>query len=153
MIQVLAFSNKVSFSFHELNYFFAKIAKNLKKPTNTLLIVFLFIFCFYPLNVKSETGSNSNSYKADPIKGKQVAGGVCAGCHGKDGITAILPSYPILAGQHQDYLSQALHDYRSGARQNAVMSGIASTLTNEDITNISAYFSTMPSPLHLKIRQ
>ena len=89
----------------------------------------------------------------DLVSGKEKAEGVCAGCHGKDGITAILPSYPILAGQHEDYLSQALHDYKSGARQNAVMSGIASTLTNEDITNISAYFSTMPGPLHLKVRQ
>ena len=93
------------------------------------------------------------AFALDLNAGKEKAEGVCAGCHGKDGITAILPSYPILAGQHQDYLSQALHDYKSGARKNAVMSGIASTLTNEDITNISAYFSTMPSPLHLKIRQ
>ena len=93
------------------------------------------------------------AFAVDLNAGKEKAEGVCAGCHGKDGITAILPSYPILAGQHQDYLSQALHDYKSGARQNAVMSGIASTLTNEDIANISAYFATMPGPLHLKIRQ
>ena len=99
-------------------------------------------------------GSFSNYASAvDLVAGKEKAEGVCAGCHGKDGITAILPTYPILAGQHEDYLSQALHDYKSGARQNAVMSGIASTLTNEDITNISAYFSTMPGPLHLKVRQ
>jgi cytochrome c553 len=90
---------------------------------------------------------------ADLDAGKEKAEGVCAGCHGKDGVTAILPSYPIIAGQHQDYLTQALHDYKSGARNNAVMSGIASTLSNEDIINISAYFSTMPSPLYLKKRQ
>ena len=103
----------------------------------------LFVLCY----------SSKFAIAVDLDAGKEKAEGVCAGCHGKDGITAILPSYPILAGQHQDYLSQALYDYKSGARQNAVMSGIASTLTNEDITNISAYFSTMPSPLHLKIRQ
>tara|TARA_E500000178_G_C16520217_1_gene529720 strand:- start:203 stop:547 length:345 start_codon:yes stop_codon:yes gene_type:complete len=85
--------------------------------------------------------------------GKEKVEGVCAGCHGKDGVTAILPSYPILAGQHEDYLSQALYDYKTGARKNAVMTGIASTLTKEDIINISAYFATMPSPLHLKIRE
>jgi cytochrome c553 len=93
------------------------------------------------------------SFAIDLQAGKEKAEGVCAGCHGKDGITAILPSYPILAGQHKDYLSQALSDYKSGARQNAFMSGIASTLTNDDISNISAYFSTMPGPLHLKLRQ
>lgn len=95
----------------------------------------------------------NTSLAVDIKSGKEKAEGVCAGCHGKDGITAILPSYPILAGQHEDYLAQALYDYRSGARKNAVMSGIASTLTNEDIVNISAYFATMPSPLHLKVRQ
>lgn len=99
------------------------------------------------------TSSFLNPSKAlDLEAGKEKAQGVCAGCHGKDGITAILPSYPILAGQHKDYLSQALNDYKSGARQNAIMSGIASTLSKDDIVNISAYFATMPSPLYLKKR-
>ena len=153
MIQVLAFSNKVSFSFHELNYFFARIVKNLKKPSNTLLIVFLFIFCFYPLIAKSETGSNSNSYKADPIKGKQVAGGVCAGCHGTDG-NSIIPTNPILAGQHAAYIQKQLHNFqiKSGdnkaMRENAIMLGFASGLTNEQIADVAAYYNqqrTQPS--------
>jgi cytochrome c553 len=78
---------------------------------------------------------------------------VCAACHGKDGINAVLPSYPILAGQHEDYLNQALLDYKSGARQNAVMSGIASTLTRDDIKGLSNYFASLPGPLSVKKRK
>ena len=77
---------------------------------------------------------------------------VCAACHGKDGITAVLPSYPILAGQHEDYLNQALLDYKSGARKNAVMAGIASTLSKNDIEGLSKYFASLPGPLNIKKR-
>ncbi len=77
---------------------------------------------------------------------------VCAACHGKDGIKAIMPSYPILAGQHQDYLNQALLDYKSGARKNAVMAGIASTLSKDDIKGLSKYFASLPGPLNIKKR-
>ena len=90
---------------------------------------------------------------ADLNAGKEKAEGVCAGCHGNDGVNGIMPSYPIIAGQHEDYLLQALTDYKSGSRKNAVMAGIASTLTKEDIINLSAYFSQLPGPLYLKKRQ
>ncbi|OUW05064.1 MAG: hypothetical protein CBD16_01360 [Betaproteobacteria bacterium TMED156] len=108
-------------------------------------ITFCSIFLYF--------GLLTNSVALDIESGKQKAEGICAGCHGKDGINGIFPSYPILAGQHQDYLQQALNDYKSGARNNAVMSGIAGTLSREDIINISAYFSSLPGPLHLKKRQ
>ena len=48
----------------------------------------------------------------------------CAACHGADG-NAENPIYPIIAGQYRDYLAQALRDYRSGARNNAIMRGFA----------------------------
>ncbi|MDE1961924.1 MAG: c-type cytochrome, partial [Xanthomonadaceae bacterium] len=44
----------------------------------------------------------------------------CAACHGADG-NSTAPIYPRLAGQYHDYLARALHEYKSGARQNAIM--------------------------------
>ena len=65
----------------------------------------------------------------------------CAACHGPDGNKPIDPAYPKLAGQYEDYLAKALHDYRSGARKNVVMQGQAAALTDADIANLSAFFA------------
>lgn len=65
----------------------------------------------------------------------------CVACHGQDGI-GILPEYPTLAGQHADYLEQALKDYRKGRRQNAIMNGFAGALTDADIKALAAYYSS-----------
>ncbi|HEX7371037.1 MAG TPA: cytochrome c [Rhodanobacteraceae bacterium] len=79
----------------------------------------------------------------------------CTACHGQDGNGAA-PNYPALAGQYQDYLEQALHEYQSGqnghptvgnARTNAIMNGMAASLTDQDVENIAAYLSSLPSKL------
>ena len=65
---------------------------------------------------------------------------VCAACHGIDGISQI-KMYPILAGQHKNYLIHALNEYRSGIRDNVVMKGFAAGLSDQDIEDLSQYFS------------
>ena len=65
----------------------------------------------------------------------------CVACHGNDGV-GILPEYPNLAGQHEDYLENALKSYRSGQRKNAVMGGMAAALTNADIRELARYYSS-----------
>ena len=70
----------------------------------------------------------------------------CVACHGSDGI-GILPEYPSLSGQHEDYLEEALRAYRSGARKNAVMSGMASALTDEDIEALARYYAAQEPSL------
>lgn len=67
---------------------------------------------------------------------------LCQTCHGEDGMGTD-PSYPVLAGQHESYLSRALHDYRSGARTNAVMGGFASSLTDGDIKELAKWYAGM----------
>ena len=74
-------------------------------------------------------------YKAGEEKSQ-----VCAGCHGVNGDSKIA-MYPKLAGQYKDYLSNALHAYRSGSRKNAIMSGFAAGLSNQDIEDLSDYYS------------
>jgi cytochrome c553 len=67
----------------------------------------------------------------------------CFACHGRDGV-GTLPGNPTLAGQHADYLAQALNDYRLGKRQNPVMGTFAGQLTRDDIEPLAAYFSSQP---------
>ena len=65
----------------------------------------------------------------------------CIACHGNDGI-GILPEYPNLAGQHEDYLQTALRAYKGGQRKNAVMAGMAQPLEEADIRELARYYSS-----------
>lgn len=67
---------------------------------------------------------------------------LCQTCHGEDGMGAD-PSYPVLAGQHESYLSRALNDYRSGARKNAIMGGFAASLSDDDIHELAQWYASM----------
>lgn len=94
--------------------------------------------------------SATGAFAADLAAGKEKASTICAACHGADGVTAVDPSYPKLAGQYPDYLARALTDYKAGIRKNAIMAGMAATLTKEDVLNVSAYYASLPSPLNSK---
>ncbi|MFZ6848952.1 c-type cytochrome [Undibacterium sp. RuRC25W] len=79
----------------------------------------------------------------------------CAACHGNNFNSPIDPSYPKLAGQHQDYLVQALKGYQRGVdgpngRGNATMSAQAKTLSHDDILDVAAYLHSLPGSLVLK---
>ena len=78
----------------------------------------------------------------------------CASCHGADYNKPIDPSYPKLAGQHEDYLAAALTAYKRGdggnGRANAIMAGQVKPLSSSDIKDISAYLARLPGSLVLK---
>ena len=85
--------------------------------------------------------ASGHPVEAGPAVGTApAAAAVCQACHGPTGV-GILPEYPTLSGQYPDYLAQALKAYRSGARQNAIMQGFASTLKDSDIEALASYFS------------
>lgn len=86
-------------------------------------------------------------HAADLEKGKQLANGTCAACHGPEGNKPLDASYPRLAGQYADYLAKVLKDYQTGKRKNAVMAGMAKPLTKADIANVSAYYASVPGVL------
>jgi cytochrome c553 len=70
------------------------------------------------------------------------AAALCTSCHGQDGV-AVVPVYPSLAGQHEDYLVRALEEYQKGGRKNPVMTTFAANLTDEDKDMIARYFSSL----------
>lgn len=77
----------------------------------------------------------------DASKGSATATTVCAACHGADGNSAVA-MYPKLAGQHAEYLTKQLNNFKSGERKNPIMSGMVANLSAEDMENLGAYFST-----------
>jgi cytochrome c553 len=66
----------------------------------------------------------------------------CAACHGNKGISMI-PMYPNLAGQKEQYLVLQIKAFRDGERKNMVMSAMASGLSDTDIINLSAYYASL----------
>ena len=84
--------------------------------------------------------------KADPAKGKVLAEQVCAACHGADG-NSVAAANPSLAGQHADYIVKQLTEFKSGKRDNAIMKGMASALSEDDMKNVAAFYaSKQPKP-------
>lgn len=78
--------------------------------------------------------------KPDPAKGEAKFATVCVACHAADGNSAI-PVNPKLAQQHPQYLVKQLQEFKSGKRNNAVMTGFASILSDDDMKNIAAWLS------------
>jgi len=68
---------------------------------------------------------------------------LCAGCHGADGNSAA-PNFPKLAGLDADYIAKQLADFKSGARKDPIMSGMAAGLTNRDMADLGAFFAAQP---------
>jgi cytochrome c553 len=75
----------------------------------------------------------------------------CVACHGVNGLgvaAPLDPKPPLLAGQHEDYLVEALKSYKNKRRQNVVMNGMAQLLATEhDIDVVAEYFAHQPSPI------
>jgi cytochrome c553 len=84
---------------------------------------------------------NAPSAKLDPARGQTIATQVCAACHSVDGSRGS-PANPILQGQHPEYVAKQLAEFKAGKRDSAVMKGFASTLTEDDMKNVAAFYSS-----------
>jgi cytochrome c553 len=70
---------------------------------------------------------------------------LCASCHGQAGVPSD-PTVPVLFGQQGDYIVKQLHDYANGDRDSQIMASIAESLSNEDVTEIAAYYARQRWP-------
>ena len=146
MIHFLVLTNKVGFLVQRIHFSSSNVARKLINPSGALLLISFIILSFCPQIAQSDASQNPVAYKADPNKGKQIAGGVCAGCHGSDG-NSIIPINPILAGQHDAYIQKQLHNFQvkqgneKAMRENAIMLGFASGLNDEQIADVAAYYN------------
>ena len=80
------------------------------------------------------------AHAGNPEAGKEKSR-TCAACHGADGNSAAA-DFPKLAGQHYDYLVKSLNDYKSGKRKNPIMAPQAAPLSQRDIEDLSAFYSS-----------
>jgi cytochrome c553 len=94
--------------------------------------------------------ASAGGARADAAAGREKSKQVCAACHGEDGTKPLQPEYPVLAGQHKDYLYKALRDYKSGQRKNPVMSGMAQPLSRKEMADLAEWFGSQQGPLHVK---
>ncbi len=91
-------------------------------------------------------GRIAQGQQRSQVKG-QATGQSCVDCHGADGNTPLDPTYPKIGGQYGDYLAHALQAYRSGDRQHALMTPQATALSDQDISDLAAYFGSQASQL------
>ena len=76
----------------------------------------------------------------DVAKGEAISAAVCVACHTNDGSRGSAAN-PILQGQHPAYLARQLAEFKAGERKNAIMQGIASTLSPADMKNVAAFYA------------
>ncbi|MFT3858326.1 MAG: c-type cytochrome [Aquabacterium sp.] len=88
----------------------------------------------------AHSAEHAAAAKPDVAAGEAKAMAVCAACHTADGSRG-LPAYPILQGQHPEYLVKQLTEFKDGKRKNAIMNGMAATLTPEDMRNVAAFYA------------
>lgn len=106
----------------------------------TTKILMIAICLLLPLSANARGNAEEGAKKS----------ATCKACHGEAGAKPIQPDYPVLAGQHYDYIVAALTQYKAGKRKNASMNGFAAALKPEDIQDLAAYFSAQPSDLRSK---
>lgn len=86
--------------------------------------------------------SAANIAAAGDVAAGKAKAATCAGCHGAAGISAV-PTYPNLAGQKEAYLAKQIKAFREGTRTDPTMNAMAKPLTDADVANLSAYFSSL----------
>ena len=79
--------------------------------------------------------------KPDLAKGQATSTAVCGACHTADGSRGS-PANPIIQGQHPEYLTKQLLEFKTGKRENAIMKGFASTLSEDDMKNVAAFYAS-----------
>ena len=107
---------------------------------------------FYEQETKGEAPDTKTASAPSVAVVELLKKGNCSSCHGENYSKPIDPSYPKLAGQHADYLYQALKAYQTDknpqvGRNNAIMMGMARPFTHAELKLVTAYLATLPSEL------
>jgi cytochrome c553 len=86
-------------------------------------------------------GCSTPALAAGSVEAGQAKSATCGACHGMDG-NSLSPEWPNLAGQHASYIERQLKAFKAAERQNDLMSPMAMILSDEDMTDLAAYFAT-----------
>jgi cytochrome c553 len=105
----------------------------------TVLSSLVFSLCML-VSGAAQAAEAKPAFKPDLAKGQALAA-TCLACHTADGSRGT-PANPILQGQHPEYLVKQLIEFKSGKRKNAVMMGMAATLSEEDMRHVAAFYAS-----------
>jgi cytochrome c553 len=108
----------------------------MKKPVALLLSGLLAAL----LTASAAAEEAKPAAKPDLAKG-QASAATCGACHTADGSRGS-PANPILQGQHPEYLAKQLAEFKEGTRDNAIMKGMAATLSEADMKNVAAFYAS-----------
>jgi cytochrome c553 len=96
---------------------------------------------FQPIVLLSALCLSASAFAEGSAEAGQAKSATCVACHGVDG-NSVNPEWPSIAGQHSQYIVKQLKAFKSGARQNPLMSPMAAGLSDTDMDDLAAYFST-----------
>ena len=102
------------------------------------LVVLLAPACMAAILLLHTTVALAGNGSAEAGQTKAIT---CAACHGADG-NSPNPEWPSLAGQHASYIEKSLRDYKAGTRSDVLMTSQAQTLSDQDIGDLAAWYST-----------
>ena len=91
--------------------------------------------------VVASLGAAATAEAAGNVEAGKAKAAACVGCHGANGQG--IPPNPALKGKTEDELVEAMKDYKSGKRNNAVMKAFAAQLNDQDIANLAAYYASL----------
>ncbi len=96
---------------------------------------------FFALAVLALLGFVAPAQAAGDAAAGKAKAASCGGCHGANGQG--VAANPALAGESEDKIVQALQDYKSGKRPNAMMKALATPLSDQDMANLGAYYASL----------
>ena len=113
----------------------------MKMIKNTVMLLALALSA----PISAETTENPEAAPAAPATVEETASGVCAGCHSADG-NSVIPMNPILAGQHAEYITKQLIDFKAtetqpAKRNSPVMSSMVAALSQDDMKKLGTYYA------------
>jgi cytochrome c553 len=107
---------------------------------NLTLKSLLAVFVAATLAAPAIASETKPAAKVDLARGAELSAQVCGACHANDGSRGISAN-PILQGQHPEYLVKQLNEFKSGKRDNPVMLGMASMLSDDDARSVAAFYA------------
>jgi len=126
--------------------------QGIKVVSNLAMLIALALSNQIFAETSAKIGAPENVFaKGNAEKGQQIASQVCAGCHNADGNSTI-PANPILAGQHAEYTTKQLINFKAqgnmpAERNSPVMTAMVVTLSTDDMKNLGAYYTSQnPKP-------
>ena len=105
-----------------------------------IVVLSLLVLHVFAIGADNEGTDRNTGSAGDAAKGAPIAKQMCAVCHGIDG-NSPLAMNPNLAAQHSEYLYKQLLDFKSSARNNAIMTAMTFNLSDDDLRDLAAYYA------------